>query len=424
LPFIVPSVGDEDSFEDPNREFNQMVFPDPDVSIKQVVISVRGPVFLSTAGHVYIPVEGYGEFALVDPLKKLPLENIVEISASLESRGSFELWSLDSNGNVHITTLPIWEGVYKTEHSTGLSGVTKIQFPYLINRGNQIFSFNSAANDGQGSLEILEINGEGVGESQFVDMEPPGDGRFEEPPRWLLDRGGNLWFDFDHEYVRIRLSQDKPVKKMSYPIVLTEDGMVYEKDPMKTTILSPLQGTRYAVPVKDLWSSYNGLGEIYYVQLDENGYVYSRSEDQEVFYVVNHLADLITDMVETGKDQGIGYGTIYGGSGVPLETFSQYERDLPSIVGYDIHPNDRYGHNVIHYQTEDGRDVYVRVQIDNETVFAPAEIMSELLNEHELPPLLEKVVKRGTVATYDNGAKLEYFIVHANGKDYLYQAYL
>lgn len=423
LPFIVGSVGDDDSFEDPNREFGQMVFPDPDVEIKDVVISVRGPVFLSTIGHVYLPPEGYGEFVPSNPLKKLPLENITQISAALEARDNFELWSLDASGTVHITTLPIFEGVYRTTDA-GLTGITKIKYPYLINNGNQVLYFNSASNDGEGSLEELEINGEGVGSSPFVDLQSPGDTGFDDPPRWILDRGGNLWFDYDHEYVRIRLSQDKPIKKMSYPIVLTEDGTIYEKDPAKTSIISVLQGTRYAVPVKDIWSSYNGLGEIYYVQLDENGYVYSRSEDQEIFYVVNHLADLITDMVDTGKDQGIGYGTIYGGSGVPLFTFSQYERDLPLIVSYDIHPNDRYGHNVIHYQTEDGRDIHVRVQIEDETVFAPAQLMPDLLNERDLAPLLEKVVKRGTVATYDNGSKLEYIIVHDNGKDYLYQFYL
>jgi len=114
-PFLVYLEGRD-------QKFVSLTAPE-EISFQQAVISGEGPIFLSETGQVYLT----SLFNLV----KLPLTQIVQISASLQNS---ELWSLDK-----------WGQVYQTHQGQTrllkVPPIVRIQYPHLITTHHEIYRY-------------------------------------------------------------------------------------------------------------------------------------------------------------------------------------------------------------------------------------------------------------------------------------------
>jgi hypothetical protein len=394
-PFVV--LLPTDAFDESRGTYVQYRFPEPPGSIREVVISGIGPIFLTKGGHVFIPPTDR-EFENGATLTAVPWSNnIVQVSASMNP-ASTNVWLLDSNGEVFSLTFDDEIGVEKLDIE---EPVKRIQFPFLLTRNNEVYFYNfwSVIN------KITETS-----MFQIADLSRPA---IDDESKWSIATDGRIWLnELDIKYPLV-VPENKPIKlKTMYNHVLAQDGTIFEIAGPYGEGKMVKSWVKYDVPVTQLIEHRDPT---FTIQGDANGYVYLENEDSPWNQPLDYMAAILTDMKE-GIDDEVqtedDFHFLFGGMGAKILPFSEYEQDLSSIAAYELLPEDRYGNSVIRYQLENGEIKHVRVLIVDDQVFPGSVISPDSgAGEEEIKDIFSKASKIGRVSTSSNGDETWYFTI-------------
>lgn len=385
-----------DAFDDSRGRYVHYRFPEPPGSIREVVISGIGPIFLTKGGLIFIPPVDR-EFEDDATLTAVPWSNnIVQITASMNP-GPTIVWLLDSNGEVFTLTFEDGIGVEKLDID---EPAKRIQFPYILTRDNGVYIYNFG--------DIAKIPE--ASEFEIADLSRPD---IDSESNWSIDTRGRIWLmEVDKEFP-LTVPDDKPIKlKTNYNHVLAKDGTIFEIEGPYGEEKKVKSWVKYDVPVTQIVEHRDPT---FALQGDANGYVYVENEGSVWFQPLDYLAAILTDVKE-GVDDEVPLDDdsyfLFGGIGAKILAFPEYEQDLPLITAYEILPDDRYGNSVIRYQLEDGTIKHVRILVVNGQVYPPGELSPDSeAGEEEIRRVFQQSSKFGRVSTSSNGDETWYFTI-------------